>query len=169
MKLFAALTVGLLLPGCGGQAAHGPAPHAPRIALVSAAGKQWAVPGTYCLHTESSGVCADSAAPHPQELSVLPTADSLSLVLARASLDGPATITVRHLGCEREELATLRVTTAKPFALELGPGRYQADVFTRFRDGEDGSSGDVSGSVGIAVRPGAGARIVSAPSGRSGC
>jgi hypothetical protein len=145
------------------------APRPPDILFVSAAGKQFGVLGSYCLHTTGSGVCADSAPPHPKQVSVVPTAEHLTFVLVDASFAGTPSVTVRPLGCERKEITTVDASSSEALALDLPPGDYQLDVFARFRDGAGGSAGDVSGSVGLVVDPQARAKIEPAPPGRTDC
>jgi hypothetical protein len=189
VKLLAPLLAGLLLAGCGTQTGAGPAASGsgpsettpstektdanasrpPDIVLSSAAGKQFAVLGSYCLHTSDSGVCADSAPPHPKEVSVVPVAEHLTFSLVGASFAGVPSVTVRPLGCERKEIITVNASSSQALALDLPRGDYQLDVSARFRDGAGGSAGDVSGSAGLVVDPQARARIEPAPPGRTGC
>jgi hypothetical protein len=145
------------------------APRPPAIVLVSAAGKQNAVLGTYCLSGAGTGVCADSAPTHPEEASVVPAAEHLSLLLVDGSPDGKWMVTVRRLGCERTEVATLDAASDEAFSLEVEPGDYQLDVTVRFKHGPGGTTGDVSGSVGLVVDPGSQPKIDPAPPGRTGC
>jgi hypothetical protein len=189
VKLLAPLLVALpLLAGCGmqgeppvgsgsGSGPSGtivsespePSPKPPVILFVSPAGKQSAVPGTYCMNAPGSGVCADSAPVHPEQVSVVPAAEHLTLLLVDAALDGKATVTVRPLGCERKEIATVDASDREAFGLDLGPGDYQLDVFAPFVDGPQGSNGDVSGSVGLVIDPQARPKVEPASPGRSGC
>jgi hypothetical protein len=187
MRLFVLAAAVLLLAGCGMEAdTVGPVAASseavetttsqpsdvppPQIVFVSAAGKQVAILGSYCVTAPNAGVCADSGPIHPQEVSVLQSADQLSFLLTDGSFDGPASIVVRPLGCDREEVASAKTSGAEALALDLPPGAYQADVFARFRDGVGQSTGDVTGTVGILIDPSAThPAIRPAPSGLSDC
>jgi hypothetical protein len=179
----------LALAGCGAEgeqsqpAASTPATEpstvattltAPPIVLVSSAGKQVAVPGSSCVTSvdrssgQTHGVCRDSGVVHPKEVTVLPPGASVTIVLGNAQIDGRASVVVRPLGCERTEIEQVEVGGGRPWLLDLPPGAYQADVFTRFK-ADDGSTGDTSGSLGIVIDPNAQPAIEPGPPRRSNC
>jgi hypothetical protein len=187
MRLFALAAAALLLAGCGMETdTGGPvaassepvestnAPPSdippPQIVFVSAAGKQIAILGSYCVVAPNAGACADSGPIHPQEVSVLQSADQLTFLLIDGSFDGRASIVVRPLGCERTEVTSAKTSDDRALALDLPPGDYQADIFASFRDGVGNSTGDVTGTVGIVIDPSATHPVIRpAPSGRSDC
>jgi hypothetical protein len=139
----------------------------PPIVLVTEAGRQEAVQGSYCITKvspsgEGEGVCADTAFPHPRELSVVRPGEQVTIEIAGASLRtnggcSPAcasTVTVHPLGCGPEQaVASFELESASmAWVVDLEPGGYELVAFAYFETG-DGSSGDTSGGLGVLVDP----------------
>jgi hypothetical protein len=127
----------------------------PTILLISPAGKQPAAHGSYCMTGGlSSGVCADMAGPiHPEEMSVLHPGDRAIVALAGAFEMDEGSAVVRPLGCQDKETLSFDLTPGMSethWRVQLEPGAYQLDVFTRFHS-NDGRNGDVSGSLGLLI------------------
>jgi hypothetical protein len=126
----------------------------PTILLISAAGKQPAAQGSYCVTGLSSGACADMAGPtHPEEMSVLHSGDRATVALAGAFVMDEGSVVVRPLGCQDKETLSFDLTPGMGethWRVQLEPGAYQFDVFTRFHS-DDGRNGDVSGSLGLLI------------------
>jgi hypothetical protein len=131
----------------------------PPIVLVSQAGKQIAAQGSSCVQFvdpdsgQGSGACSDVGGPLlPERVSIVQRGDTATLVVGGASAqDGK--VTVRPLGCTDEETLAFDLAagmSGTPRQIELDPGAYQLDVFTRF-ESNDGRSGDLSGSLGLLV------------------
>jgi hypothetical protein len=138
----------------------------PPIFLESDAGRQEAVQGGYCLTrvNESGageGICTDTAFPHPDELSVVRPGDTITITLEGADIvvstgcsqaSTCPIVTIYPLGCGPDravaEFELIGSTTA--WKVELEPGAYELLVFLYFDDGA-GTSGDVSGAVGLLV------------------
>jgi hypothetical protein len=148
----------------------------PPIVLVSAAGKQEATRGSSCVQYadpasgEGAGACSDVAGPlHPDFISLVRRGDNTLVIVAGASAEG-GSVTVRPLGCADQELvfdlASGRDETR--WRVDLEPGAYQLDVFTRFET-TDGRSGDVSGSLGLLVGDSDARRTVPAKAGLAVC
>jgi hypothetical protein len=153
----------------------------PPIVLESAAGKQTAVPGSYCVqYTDeaagaSGGVCADTGPIAPAKLSTIHRGETVRIVFEDAKV-------VRSVGCSGAEeqdcigsvavhpLCKRKTVESIPLALgpetawrvDLDPGRYELDVFAYF-EAPNGRSGDVSGSLGVLVDDSAPLEIVPAP------
>jgi hypothetical protein len=148
----------------------------PEIVLASAAGKQIALLGSYCVTAtdestgQSQGLCADSMWPHPKRVSVVHPGDSVSVVLSDANVRKDGSVTVLPLGCEHTVVKTIPLTPGQQstaFAVDLDPGAYELQVFAPFKAAA--SSGDVSGALGLVVAPDAPATIDAGPPRRSGC
>jgi len=148
----------------------------PEIVLVSAAGKQIALPGSYCVIAtdvstgQSQGLCADSTWPHPKRVSVVHPGDSVSVVLSDANVRHDGAVTVLPLGCEHTVLKTISLTPGEQstaFAVDLDPGAYELQVFAPFKAAA--SRGDVSGALGLVVARNAPPTIEVGPPRRSGC
>jgi hypothetical protein len=140
----------------------------PRIVLESEAGRQEAVPGSYCITRvseggdESAGVCTDAMRPYPVELSVVAPGEEIAVRIPHASIVSPpscvaecdSTVTVRPLGCGDQLVATLVLGAAGvKWAVDVEPGAYQLDVFVQAFDDGKGTTGDISGSLGLLVDP----------------
>jgi hypothetical protein len=139
----------------------------PPIALESAAGRQEAVQGSYCITKvtksgEGAGACADTAFPHPEQLSIARPHEPIMIEITGASLrvNGgcspacPSTVTVSPLGCGPDRaVASFELESASmSWSVDLEPGAYELVVFAYFQR-EDGSSGDTSGGIGLLVDP----------------
>jgi hypothetical protein len=131
----------------------------PAIFLVSAAGKQKAVQGSSCVQYvnpdtgEGTGVCADSAVPHPPSVTSVAAGDRVTFIIDGASVKKDSTVTIRPLGCgdpEVDELAFEPGPGGLEWTVDLDHGAYQLDVFAVFET-DDGRSGDVSGTLGLTV------------------
>jgi hypothetical protein len=149
----------------------------PLIVLVSPAGKQEAVLGSYCLTGvdpdtgAGTGVCRDSGPVHPEEVTAVKPGDSVSIVLSDARVGKEGSFVVRPLGCEKEVIETVQLAPGEQstvWQVDLAAGAYQLDVFTLF-ESHDGRSGDVSGSLGLLVANDAPVAIEPGPPRRSGC
>jgi len=125
----------------------------PELVLKSAAGRQDAVIGAFCLEDPSEGVgtCSDSPAVEPVELTVARPGDRLILRLEQARVV-EGRILVHPLGCgERTTAAVpLRRAAGTPFAVDLAPGAYELDVFASFQ-AHGGQAGEMTGSLGLLV------------------
>ncbi len=143
----------------------------PRIVLVSGAGRQAAVRGSYCVDDPARGVgvCADTAPVTPEELTVVRPGETLAISLGGAEVTS-GVITIRTLACEKrpaDELELPPGETAR-FPVDLPPGQYELLVFVTF-EATDGRSGDVSGSLGLLVDERAPREIVPLPDAFAGC
>jgi len=134
----------------------------PIVILVSRAGKQIATPGSSCVQYtdpdtgEGTGVCADAAGPvHPDELTVVQPAEHLDILLAGAYSSGDGVVTITRLGCTGKKVEELDLAVGMSGThtdVDLEPGAYEFDVFTRFGS-NDGRQGDLSASLGVLVDP----------------
>ena len=142
----------------------------PKILMISAAGKEFAVPGSSCVsYTDpatGAGVsgCGDSAAMPPEQLAVLPRASNVALLFLDAQVVHPdgcvsedeqgciGYVYVRPLGCFHREVERIPLERGPDthWQLDLDVGAYQLDVFANFA-AEDGRTGDVSGTLGLLV------------------
>lgn len=134
---------------------------APPIVLVSAAGKQIATAGSSCVQYtdpdtgQGSGVCSDSATPHPGSLSIVHPGEGVLVLVAGAYVTGDGTASISALGCPQKKLLEFDLADGMMGAhtrIDLEPGAYEVNVFARFRS-NDGRTGDVSGALGILVDP----------------
>ena len=139
----------------------------PPIMLESEAGRQEAVQGSYCItHVsesgESAGVCADTAFPHPNELSLVAPGANVTIEVAEATLSVPegstgvsSNVIVYPLGCgpDRGRCRLRGLESASmSWAVVFEPGAYEFTVFAYFDDGK-GTTGDASGGLGLLVDP----------------
>jgi hypothetical protein len=149
----------------------------PPIVLVSRAGKQMAAQGSSCVQFvapdsgQGTGACSDVAGPLlPERISIVPRGDRVLLVVGGAAAqDGR--VTVRPLGCTDEETLAFDLApgmSETPWRIDLDPGAYQLDVFTRFESNE-GRNGDVSGSLGLLVGDSDAHRTVPLPASLAVC
>jgi hypothetical protein len=160
-----------------------PGPKPPPIVLVSDAGRQVGVTGSFCVDDPVKGVgtCAEGLTPAAKELTVVRPGDHVVFRVegARAirargchsrdlSCIGEAQVT--RPGCPETPLARVFLErgheTAWQVALE--PGDYELQVFVYF-GGDDGRSGDVSAAFGLRVDPEAEPAIVLAKPARVSC
>ena len=190
------MLLGLALAGCGAAddgtpepAASGPVETSgvtdasspplkpPEIVLVSAAGKQIAKQGSYCVvgvdasTGENRGQCADSTWPHPNRVSVVHPGDGVSVALTDANVRKEGTVTVLPYGCEHTTVKTIQLNPGEQstaFAVDLEPGAYELQVFALF-EADDGRTGDVSGALGLVVAADAPPAIEPGPPRRSSC
>jgi hypothetical protein len=155
----------------------------PPIVLLSEAGRQVGVTGSFCVEDPVKGVgtCADGPAPAATERTVVHPGDRVVLRIegARAVRDrdchsrdlsciGEAQVT--RPGCPETPLARIFLERGHQTAwrVALEPGDYELQVFLYF-GGYDGRSGDVSAAFGLRVDPGAEPRIVPAKPDRVSC
>jgi hypothetical protein len=145
----------------------------PPIVLVTAAGRQEAVQGSYCVTVvsesgEGQGACADASFVHPTQLSLVAPGEAVTIELSDAALSLPdassgasSTVAVYPLGCGPDRaVADFELESASmSWAVELEPGAYELGVFAYFETG-DGRSGDTYGVLGLLVDPGTGPAIV---------
>jgi hypothetical protein len=132
--------------------------------LESAAGRQVAVLGSYCVNAQMEGGCADTGPIHPEAVTVAQPGEELTFSLEGARVVRAAgchasdeqgcigTVAVRPLGCERRSVSTiaLEAGSATRWTADLDEGTYELDVFAYFET-KDGRTGDVSGSLGLLV------------------
>jgi hypothetical protein len=139
----------------------------PQVVLLSRAGRQVGVQGSYCVTGPSTGTCADyvESGP-PEELSVVRPGESVELVVETAqAAEGSAS--ARVLWCE-QEIATVPLTgPSTPWTVDLKPGSYELEVFATFEAGA--TSGDTSVSLGLLVERRAPLAIVPRPDSIVGC
>jgi hypothetical protein len=153
----------------------------PRIVLESAAGRQTAVPGSYCVeYTDeaagaSGGVCADTGPIAPARLSTVRPGEKARIVLEGAGVTRPegcssaeeqdciGSVAVHPL-CKRKtvESIPLALGPETTWHVDLEPGRYELEAFAYF-EAPDGRTGDVSGSLGVLVDETAPLEIVRVP------
>jgi hypothetical protein len=174
--------------GEGGQVGTEPDPapsetKPPPIVLVSEAGRQLGVTGSFCVDDPVKGVgtCADGPVPTAKELTVVHPGDRIVFRVegARAVRDrdchardlsciGEAQVT--RPGCPETPLARIFLErgheTAWRVALEQGD--YELQVFVYF-GGDDGRAGDLSAAFGLRVDPDAEREIVPAKPARVSC
>jgi hypothetical protein len=147
----------------------------PPIVLESAAGRQEAVLGTYCVSylDEPAGIatgsCADAPWIPPERLSTVRPGEEIRIVLEGADVVRPqeGSAVFHPLGCEKKSVAEIPLVRgpAITWRVELEPGAYALDIFVMF-EGEK-KSGDVSGALGLLVDRTAPLEIVPARGG--GC
>jgi hypothetical protein len=120
----------------------------PTIELVSEAGVQQAVQGSYCINGPDSGECVEFEAPAgPEQLSVVRPGEVVTIVVTPASaVEGTAS--VRRRGCD-EELTSVVLHPETRWTVDLEPGAYELQIFTTFELGS--TSGDTSGGLGLLV------------------
>ena len=156
----------------------------PPIVLASDAGRQTAVPGSFCVdYTDEAagqavGACGDSGPITPERLSTVRRGEEVRIVLEHANVTRPegcvseekqsciGSVAVHPLGCERKIVAEIPLALGPEtnWRVDLEPGAYELDVFAYF-DAPDGRTGDVSGSLGVLVDQTAPLEI--APAGKS--
>lgn len=160
VKIMPTLVAAFLVSACGLSPLAG---SPPTITLASKNGNQDAVQGSYCLHGAGGGVCADSVATYPREVTVVVAGDEVAVVIADAAVerspgchsdneqDCIGSVTVRPLGCQRPEVQSLPLALGPEthWTVDLDPGAYQLDVHVHFKS--SAARGDVSGSLGLIV------------------
>lgn len=132
----------------------------PPILLLSRAGNQRAVQGSYCVDYvdeatgQGQGACADTAGPtYPKAVTAVLGGDRVTFVVPDAIFKSDSVVTIRPLGCTDRVAAEIRLrpgTGEHEWAVDLDHGAYQLDVFARF-EAQDGRQGDVSGTLGLSV------------------
>ena len=124
----------------------------PALELVSDAGTQRAVQGSYCVTGREVGECADFAIPLvPERANVVRPGEVVTIAVVGAEAV-EVTASVRRAGCEQELLSVdLRPETR--WTVEVEPGAYELRLFTTFDAAS--TSGDVSGVLGLVVDPAA--------------
>jgi hypothetical protein len=151
----------------------GSEPKPPPIVLVTHAGRQEAVQGSYCVTQvsesgEGQGACADAAFVHPTQLSVVGPGEAVTIEVSDATVTVPegssgvsSTVAVYPLGCGPDRaVGDFDLESASmSWAVDLEPGAYELGVFAYFET-EDGRSGDTYGVLGLLVDPGTGPAIV---------
>jgi hypothetical protein len=141
----------------------------PPIVLVSDAGSQTAVPGSFCVQYtdeaagESGGACADTPAITPAQMTTVRPGEVVRVVLEDAEITRSGSLAVHPL-CRRKTVESIPLDPGPEttWRVDLEPGRYQLDVFAYF-ESADGRSGDVSGSLGVLVDDAAPLEIVPVP------
>jgi hypothetical protein len=191
-------TLGLVLAGCGavderrggGPASTSQTPETgslpvdeaeeqkpPPIVLESAAGRQEAVLGTYCVSYLdeaagiASGVCADAPWIPPERLNTVRPGEEIRILLEGADVVRPqeGSAVFHPLGCEKKSVAEIPLVPgpAIRWRVELEPGAYALDIFVMF-EGEK-KSGDVSGALGLLVDETGPLKVVPVPAAGGGC
>jgi len=142
----------------------------PQILLRSSAGEQRAVEGSFCVDSvdpasgQGSGVCSDSAAVHPNAVTVVQPGDEVTFVFSGANIVRPSGchaddqqgcigyVHVKPLGCDDREVerVPLGLGPETRWTIDLESGAYELDVFGYF-ESIDGATGDVSGALGLLV------------------
>jgi hypothetical protein len=142
----------------------------PQILLRSSAGEQRAAEGSFCVDYvdpasgQGSGVCSDSAAVHPDEVTVVQPGDEVTFVFSGADIVRASgchaedeqgcigSIQVRPLGCEDREVERVPLVLGPetPWTIHLETGAYELDVFGYFESSHH-ATGDVSGALGLLV------------------
>lgn len=127
------------------------APGPPRIVLTSAAGRQEAVAGSFCVSSATEGTCGDSGPIDPLQLSVVRPGERVEVFLEDAQVT-EGSVRVLPLGCQAG-VSRLRLEPGPltHWRVVLDAGAYELDVFARFQG--PSTSGDVSGSLGLLVDP----------------
>jgi hypothetical protein len=142
----------------------------PPVILVSRAGKQIAVQGSSCVQYtdpntgEGGGACADSGPIHPANLTVAQPGEHLDILLAGAYSTGDGIVTITRLGCTGTKIEELDLATGMSGThadVDLEPGAYELDLFTRFAS-DDGRQGDLSATLGLLVDPNRAPEIIPA-------
>ena len=142
----------------------------PQILLGSSAGEQKAVQGSFCVDYvdptsgQGSGVCSDSAAIHPEAVTVAQPGDEVTFAFSGADIVRPSGchaddqqgcigyVHVKPLGCDDHEVerVPLGLGSETRWTIDLESGAYELDVFGYF-ESIDGATGDVSGALGLIV------------------
>jgi hypothetical protein len=142
----------------------------PQILLRSSAGEQRAVEGSFCVDYvdpasgQGSGVCSDSAAVHPDAVTVAQLGDEVTFVFNAADIVRASgchaedeqgcigSVQVRPLGCDDREVERVPLSLGEEtrWTIRLERGAYELDVFGYF-ESSDGATGDVSGALGLLV------------------
>jgi hypothetical protein len=155
----------------------------PDILLVSEAGTQEGVVGSYCVDNPIAGygACADGERPSAVRANVVRPGETITI-----ALDGAAA--VRSRGCHSRDYSCIGEAQVLPAGcksagvarifLERGsktrwranlmPGAYELEVFVYF-EADDGRTGDVSAALGLVVDPDAEQAIVPMPAAAAVC
>ena len=199
---FAALVaVALLAAGCGQEegspgaasvaspkqtsspeslgASHGP----PDVLLVSEAGRQAGVVGSYCVDNPAAGFgeCADGTRPAAERANVVRPGETVTIALDGALAVRASSCHSRDQSCIGEALVSPAgcgaVTVDRVFLergeetrwrVDLEPGPYELQAFVYF-EADDGRSGDVSVALGLVVDPDAERAVVPMPAAAAVC
>ena len=143
------LALAAVLVIAGAAAAAAPL-RPPQLSIVSKAGAQQGVQGSYCIRDAAQGLCADAIQPHPTLVSVVRPEARLALHTSEGALTNP-TVSVGALGCNgsgapravRMRGGVWRITAP------ARPGRYELLVFARFTTAT--AHGDTTVGVGVLV------------------
>jgi hypothetical protein len=142
----------------------------PQILLRSSAGEQKAVQGSFCVDYvdptsgQGSGVCSDSAAIHPDAVTVAQPGDEVTFAFSGADIVRPSGchaddqqgcigyVHVKPLGCDDHEVerVPLGFGPETRWTIDLESGAYELDVLGYF-ESIDGATGDVGGALGLLV------------------
>ncbi|CAN5259743.1 hypothetical protein BH18ACT14_BH18ACT14_07530 [soil metagenome] len=153
-------------------------PRAPKLVLESSAGSQEAVPGSSCVTGQGTGVCSDSAYPHPKQLSIVRPGEVIIVSLEHAQVvraedcnggrerDCIGMIKVHPLGCEKLDAYTISLEPGKTtrWKVAVPPGAYELETFAYFESDDGLTNGDASGSFGLYVDSSRSAEVVPASS-----
>jgi hypothetical protein len=139
----------------------------PPLTLVSAAGTQTAVQGTFCVHGPTMGICADAAENGPpKKLSVVRPGEPVQLVFEGAD-SATGDVSVFGLGCTKR-LSSFELDGATTrWTVDLEPGSYELEVFAVFETAS--TSGDTSASLGLLVDDSAPLELLPVPDPLPGC
>jgi len=143
----------------------------PEILLRNQVGEeQEAVAGSFCVDYvdpasgRGSGVCSDSPAVHPSAITIAMPGDEVTFVFSGADIVRPSDchgedeqgctgyVQVKPLGCEDRQIerVPLALGPETRWTIDLEFGGYELDVFGYF-ESSDGTTGDVSGALGLFV------------------
>lgn len=149
----------------------------PDVLLVSRAGTQVGVVGSFCVDSPETyvGTCSDGLRPEAEQVSVVRPGETVTIALDRAravraqgcfsrdtSCVGEASVV--PLGCRSTAIAGFSLDRAPEtdWTVNLDPGAYELQVYVYFR-AEDGRAGDVSVALGLLVDSGEEPAVVQAP------
>jgi len=155
----------------------------PDILLVSEAGTQEGVVGSYCVDnpTAGYGACADGDRPSAVRANVVRPGETITI-----ALDGAAAVRARGChsrdhscigeaqvlpsGCKSAGVARIFLERGSEtrWQANLAPGAYELEVFVYF-EADDGRTGDVSAALGLVVNPDAEPAIVPMPAAAAVC
>ena len=132
----------------------------PPFALLTAAGHQSAVQGSYCLALKDVATCGEYLQLPPAELSVVAPGETVELVLDGAlTVDGR--VVVLPLGCSHKVAEIAVDAPETTWQVDLDPGLYELELYADFEAAA--KSGDTTASLGLEVDPTAAAAIVPVP------
>ena len=165
--------------GAAVAATDADAPSPPPLVLTSKAGRQVAVPGSFCIEDPQGSRCGDTGDPEPKRLSIVRPRETIAFsvpgatsLVRKGCAPTPCASVVRvfRLGCDRKApVASVRLgRTPTRWHARLRPGRYELEAFVYFTM-RAGRSGDTMGSFGLLVDRTRRRTIVRAPAKKPPC